>query len=115
MTITAQLVLETASAVDVEEIQIGDQTSPEEGILLTHQVRADRPGRKRIRLRWEHATPAIAESVALHHAAQLGAFTFRLRNGAVFDVVYAEAPSFARRSALDVDIDVALEQAFDSD
>lgn len=115
MTIVAQNVLETASRVDVEPILLGRQSDPEQDVLLTHVVRADRPARQRIRLRWEHASAALAESVLQHFRAQLGAFLFRLRNGTSLEVTYAEAPAFNPRTALAVDIDVVLEQALDTD
>lgn len=113
--IVAQNVLETASRVDVDDELVGEQSDPEQGILLTHLVRADRQTRRRFRLRWQDAPPALAESIVQHHATSLGAFDFRLRNGANYRVVYAEAPSLAPRSALAVDVDVVLEQALDSD
>ena len=113
--ITAHSVLETASRVDVEPELVGVQTQPSDGLVLTHHPRADRPERKRFRLRWQHASPAIAEAVSLHYEDHPAAFQFRIRSGAAFDAKYAEPPSFTPSSAAAIDIAVVLEHAFDSD
>lgn len=113
--IVAQSVLETASRVDLEPVLLGQQTDPNDGPVLTHFVRSDRPQRERIVLRWEAAPAPMAQAIGEHYRANVGAFQFRLRDGSVWHTTYAEPPAFNPRNHAAVDVIVVLERALDID